>query len=153
MRLPPDSNGWRAAALYQNPFPELRSLDLTLPTLSAAEIFYFLKLPKIRSLNVDGVRETRDPEITDDVDSVIRASSVDNINICWTPVNTQGMNSILSFSRRLTSLHCIVLGRFRKTSNYRHEYEMMDPLSPQRHWSILRLLLTLRGGPATTASG
>lgn len=99
---------------FQNPFPELRNLTLDLPTISASEIFHFLKLPNIRNLKVDGVRETRDPAIMDHADPVIRASSVDQMNIWRTPVNPRDMVSILSFSPRLTSLHCIVPGRFQE---------------------------------------
>ena len=35
-------------AFYQNPFPEMRSLELDLPTISASEIFHFLKLPNFQ---------------------------------------------------------------------------------------------------------
>lgn len=101
LRPPSNSSAWSVPALFQNPFPELRNLTLDLPTISASEIFHFLKLPNIRNLKVDG----SDPAIMDHADPVIRASSVDQMNIWWTPVNPRDMDSILSFSPRLTSLH------------------------------------------------
>lgn len=84
-----------------------------------------------RNLNVDGVREVRDPEITDNVDSPMRASSVDQIDICWTPVDPRDMDSMLSCPRRLTSLHCVMPRRFRQPFNNRNKHEMMDTFSPR----------------------
>lgn len=87
-----DANESSSPALYQNPFPDLRSLKLYLSTILAAEIFHFQKLPGVRE---PVIRRSR---MMQTIIRGVRASSVDHLDICWTPVNPRDMDSILSFS-------------------------------------------------------
>lgn len=45
-------------SLYQNPFPELRHLHLTLPPLSITQVLRFRRLPKLRSIEVDRISDS-----------------------------------------------------------------------------------------------
>ena len=48
-------------SLLRYRFPELRHLDLALPSLSIPEVLHFMRLPKLRSLKVEHVEDSCHP--------------------------------------------------------------------------------------------
>lgn len=127
-------------SLYRHRFPELRHLDLTLPSLSIPEVLHFMKLPKLRSLRVDRVKDSRHPTAYGRPRQI--TTCIEVFHTTWRPLHPATLQRIVSSSQStLTTLHCAMPG----TPKYRwsrydlsHRNYMLDTFSPAALKDVLQ---------------